>query len=94
MAPDAAPSANGDTQAPGWTVRGYARRCRVSPDKVRAWIKAGKLGAINTAFAACGRPRFVILPHHAAEFERRHSATPPPKPPRRHRRPAVVDYYP
>jgi hypothetical protein len=85
-----------DTAPPGvaQTVREVAKRYRVSPDRVRAWIKAGRLGAINTADARCARPRFVVLPDHLAAFERAHSAGPPPRPARRRKRTAVVDYYP
>jgi hypothetical protein len=79
---------------PGQTVREIARRYRVSPAKVRAWIKSRHLGAINTADARCGKPRFVILPEHLAEFERRQSAASPPKPTRRRRPRPKVDYYP
>jgi hypothetical protein len=66
---------------------------RVSPDRIRAWIKGGELGAIDTAPARCGKPRFVILPHHLTEFERKRSAAQPKAPPRRKRR-QVRDYYP
>jgi hypothetical protein len=77
------------------TVRDVARRSRVSPDKVRLWIRRGELSAINTASVLCGKPRYVVLPHHLAEFERRRHAADPPKPPRRQcRRTAEVDYFP
>src|SRR5262245_18072506 len=46
--------------ARGLTVRDVARRYRVSPDKVRAWITSGELRAVNTATALCGRPRWVV----------------------------------
>jgi hypothetical protein len=79
----------------GWTPNELARVLRVSPDRVRAWIQAGDLGAINTARRRCGRPRYVVLPHHLAEFARRRAAAPPQPPPRRRRRqPDVIDYYP
>jgi hypothetical protein len=82
-------------QQPGYTPRELARMLRVSPDKIRAWIQAGTLSAINTAPVKCGRPRFVILPHHLAAFENRRQVTPPSKPPpRRRRRQDVTDYYP
>ena len=83
-----------DTHERGYTPRELARLLRVSPDRVRAWIAAGELGAINTAAARCGRPRFVVLPHHLAEWERnRRVARPPPKL-QRSRRQAGTDYYP
>jgi excisionase family DNA binding protein len=75
------------------TPRELARLLRVSPDRVRAWIATGELPALNVARHRCGRPRFVILPHHLAEWERMRQAAPPAKPPRRRHRPAVVDYY-
>jgi hypothetical protein len=80
--------------ARGYTPRELARLLRVSPDRIRAWITRGELGAINTAPVLCGKPRFVVLPHHLAEFELRRRAAAPPKPSRRQQRPAVVDYYP
>jgi excisionase family DNA binding protein len=79
--------------AAGMTVAEVARRYRVSPDKVRAWIARGELKAVNTAAALCGRPRFVVLPQHLAAFEQRRGAAPPPRPPRR-KQTAKVDYYP
>jgi hypothetical protein len=57
-------------------------------------IARGELGAVNTAAARCGRPRYVVLPHHLTEFERQRSAAPPPKPPRRRKKPYTIDYYP
>jgi excisionase family DNA binding protein len=78
----------------GLTVAEVARRYRVSRDKVRNWIKTGGLGAVNTAEALCGRPRFVVLPEHLAAFEQRRAAAAPPRPPKQRRRIAKVDYYP
>ena len=53
----------------GMTPREFARYARLSPDRVRAMIASGELGAVNTAPARCGRPRYVILPHHIREDE-------------------------
>jgi hypothetical protein len=79
----------------GLTPNEVARLIRVSPDRVRAWIKSGELGAIDTAPHRCGKPRYVILPGHLAEFERRRrAATPAAKPAPRRRRAPVKDYYP
>jgi hypothetical protein len=78
----------------GLTVRDVARRYRVSPDKVRAWITRGELKAVNTANALCAKPRYVILPDHLEDFEAKRVAGPPPKTPRRRRRLAQIDYYP
>jgi hypothetical protein len=79
----------------GYTPNELARLLRMSPDRIRAMIARGELGAINTAAVHCGKPRYVVLPQHLAEFERRRSAGPPPTPPpRRRRRAQAVDYYP
>jgi hypothetical protein len=80
--------------AAGLTVADVAKRYRVSPDKVRAWIKSGFLAAIDTSNTRCGRPRFVITPESLAEFERSRTVSPPPPKPKRRKRTANVDYYP
>ncbi|MCI0463308.1 MAG: helix-turn-helix domain-containing protein [Gemmataceae bacterium] len=80
--------------AAGLTVRDLARRYRVSPDKVRLWIRRGELHAVNTATALCGRPRWVVSPDALAEFERRRAGGPTPKPRRRRKLTGMVDYYP
>jgi hypothetical protein len=77
----------------GLTPNEVARLLRVRPDRVRAWIATGQLGAINTAPRQYGRPRYVVLLHHLAEFERRRSAAAPPTP-RRRKRTCAVDYFP
>jgi hypothetical protein len=66
---------------------------RVSADKVRLWIHAGVLGALNVADPPA-RPRFIVLAHHLAAFEATRRAGPPPKAPRKRRAPAGVDFYP
>jgi excisionase family DNA binding protein len=78
----------------GMTVRQTARYLRVSPRKMRGWIRAGRLGAINTAEARCGKARFIILPHHLEQFIKSREAGPPPKPVRRKKRTNFVDFYP
>jgi hypothetical protein len=80
--------------ARGWTPNELGQLLRVSPDRVRAWIRAGLLGAINTATHCAGKPRFVILPHHLAAFEHRRACGPAPKPHRGRRRQLGIDYYP
>jgi hypothetical protein len=80
--------------AAGLTVREAAARYRVSPDKVRGWIRSGELAALNTASVLCGKPRFVITPEALREFERRRAGGAPPKPQRRRRRQAQTDFYP
>ena len=82
-------------QAPGagLTVADVARRYRVSPDKVRAWLRRGELIGLNTADATCCKPRYVITREALAEFERRRSTAPPPKPQRRKRVVGMIDYF-
>jgi hypothetical protein len=88
------PAGNGHTPARGLTPREVAKLLRISPDRVRLMIARGELGAINTAPAHCGRPRYIVLPHHLADFERRHAAAAPPPRPRRRRQPTVIDFFP
>jgi excisionase family DNA binding protein len=71
-----------------------ARLLRVSIDRVRGWIASGRLAAVNTAKSRCDKPRYVVLPHHLAEFERLLGVAPPAKPVHRRRRPVETDYYP
>jgi hypothetical protein len=80
----------------GLTPNEFARVVRMSPDRVRDMIRSGELGAIDTSRHRCGRPRYVILPQHVAEWEqRRRAATPEaPKPPRKRKQTGFVDYYP
>ncbi len=79
----------------GWTPRELARLIRVSPDKVCALIKSGELPAINTASARCGRPRFIVLPHHLAAWERGRQAARPTVPPKKRiRQTGQRDFYP
>jgi transposase len=80
----------------GWTVPETARYFRVSPDKIRSWIKRGELSAINTSTARCGRPRYVITPSALAAFERGRAVAAPSagKHKRRRKQTCLVDYYP
>jgi excisionase family DNA binding protein len=80
---------------PGYTPNELARRLRVSPDRVRDWIRRGELKAINTASRG-GRPRFVVLPDQLEAFiAGRKAATSPAAPkPKRQKRTGKVDYYP
>jgi transposase len=83
------------TAPSGLTVADVARRYRVSPDKVRQWIKRGELSAINAATALCGKPRWVVPPESLVQFERRRrSEQPAPHTRRRRKRTGEVDYYP
>jgi hypothetical protein len=86
--------AKADERPRGHTPADVASLLRVSVDRVRAWIVAGELGAVNVAKTRCGKPRYVVLPHHLAEFERRHAAA-QPKPTRQPRkRTTEIDFYP
>ena len=89
---DASPIPN--EPARGWTPNELSRLLRVSPDRIRGWIASGELTAVNTSSVRCGKPRYVVLPHHLAAFEQRRAAASSPKPQRRRRLAAVVDYYP
>ena len=78
-----------------YTPRELAKVLRISPDKIRALIRSGELGAINTATIRCGKPRFVILPHHLVEFEKGRRITPAAKPaPRKQHQRGMTDYFP
>jgi hypothetical protein len=79
----------------GMTPREVAAYLRISPDRVRAMIVRGEIGCINTSPSRCGKPRYVILPRHLAEWERTRQVAPPPKtPPRRRRRAGRIDHFP
>lgn len=78
----------------GLTTREVARRYRVGEDRVRGWIRAGILNAVNTADSSARKPRFVVTPESLHEFERLRSTAPSPKPARKRRRVPSVDYFP
>jgi excisionase family DNA binding protein len=79
----------------GLTPNELARVLRVSADKIRSWIRNGRLGAVNVAANRCGRAQFVVLPHHLQEWEQKHRAAPPTALPRRRRRQQQeIDYFP
>jgi hypothetical protein len=82
------------TPTTGMTPRELARYLRVGVTKVLTWIHRGELGAVSTASVQCGRPRYVVLPHHLAAWERGRQAGPPPRPARRRKRTEIVDYFP
>ncbi len=81
-------------QKHGLTVREVARRYRVSPDRVRAWIRRGELAALNTADVRSRKPRLVVMPEALERFERGRVATAPPAPPKRKRQPGRIDFFP
>ena len=85
----------GLTAESGWTPNELARLLRVSPDRIRDFIRRGELLALNLARHRCGKPRYVILPHHLAESERgRQAAAPQPPKPKHQKQSAEIDFYP
>jgi hypothetical protein len=79
----------------GLTPAEVGRLLRISPDRVRAMIARGELGAIDTTPYCGGRPRYVVLPHHLREWEQAHrAATPQAIPKQRRRKEKVPDYFP
>jgi hypothetical protein len=83
-----------DIYPAGYTVADLARRYRVSPERVRAWIRRGELKGLNTRDVRCSRPRFVVTLEALMEFEQRRHVSPPPQPKRRRKPRDVVDFYP
>lgn len=84
-----------ETIVPGLTVADIAKRFRVSPDKVRGWIRRGELHALNTSDIRCGKPRFVVTPDSLVAFERgRQAATPTTPKPQRRKQTHIIDFYP
>jgi hypothetical protein len=84
------------TPARGLTVRDVARRYRVSPERVRNWIRRGELAALNVADLLAAKPRLVVTPDALERFERARQAAARPQPPprRRKRRTQSIDFYP
>jgi len=81
--------------ATGMTPREVGRLYRVGVDRVRAWIRAGLLKAINVGATISGRPRFVVLPHHLEAFEQQRLAVPTVKRKiNRRREPPPKDFFP
>ena len=77
----------------GYTVREFAKKYRVSYERVRTVIRRGELRAVNMG-TKC-KPYFVILPEHEREFADSRPAA-ETKPTRRQyvRRKPVKDFYP
>jgi excisionase family DNA binding protein len=67
----------------------------VSVLKVRAWIEAGELRAVNGATVTTGRPRWLIDPAALAEFEASRSSRKPATSttPRRRKPEGVTAYF-
>jgi len=67
----------------------------VNADKVRTWILAGELRAVDLSIKQGGRPRWKISEDDLESFLSRRIATPPPKPTRRRKRQPenVIEFY-
>jgi hypothetical protein len=83
-----------DQPLAGYTVADLAKRWRISPDKVRGFLRRGELLGINVATHRCSKPQWRITPESVRAFEAGRTSAPPPKPARRRRRAAEVDYFP
>ena len=77
----------------GYTVSDLARRWRIGPEKVRAFLARGELVGVNVAMSLVGRPQWRITRESVEQFEKRRSSAPQPKPTRRHKQTNGVDYY-
>ena len=78
----------------GLTPNEFARVYRLGPDRVRSMIARGELQAINTAKVRCGKPRWVIMPWHAQQWEESRRAVVIKSPRRRRKRVDCEDFYP
>lgn len=81
-------------QSIGYSVADLARRLKIGPDKVRAFIDRGELRAVNVATNLSGRPQWRVTPEEVERFELRRSSAPLPQSIRRRRSPTQIDYYP
>ena len=72
-----------------------AKRLRVKPSKVIAWIYSGELRAVNVATLGCQRPRWRIDPIDLENFLRQRSAGSTPTVTRRRRKKddGVIQFY-
>lgn len=62
------------------SIRQFAAYLRVSPRKVRSWIRLGLLRAIDVG---CGRQLLRLTPDAIREFEQRMAVKPPAHRPKR-----------
>lgn len=70
-----------------------ARRWKVSPDKVLAFIRAGELQAFNISSKPSGRPRYRILMDEVIAFEQRRTVRQRPRPRQQRRRRTQYDFF-
>jgi hypothetical protein len=77
------------------TPPAIAKRYGVAHKKVREWIEAGELAALNLARSGCERPRYVIMPEAIQRFEQARQVVPVAPTPRRRRRTAagIKEYF-
>ena len=84
---------SGDLPPRGLTPAEVARLLRIGPDRVRALIRDGQLGAVD--LGTNGRTRLIVLPVHLAAFLDANAALPLAKPKRKKaRRAEVIDFFP
>jgi excisionase family DNA binding protein len=71
-----------------------AELLRVKPERVRAWIRSGRLRAIDVSQPGSTRPRFRIDPADLEKFEASLVVSPPrPKPVRRRKPEDVIEFF-
>lgn len=72
-----------------------ARRWRVKPERVCAWIKSGELRAFDvSARPGVGRPRYRVPLDAVLEFENRRSAKQTKTTRRKaHKHPEIIEYF-
>lgn len=80
-----------------YTPPELASQWGVSPDKVRAWIRAGDLAATDVSTTQGGRPRYLISQAAIAALESRRTIQAPPEPPprrsRRDEEDGVIEFF-
>ena len=64
-------------------VKYVAEKLERGPHKVLAWIKSGKLRALNVAEGSGKKAQWRIMPEDLAAFEATRALPPQEKPPRR-----------
>jgi len=76
------------------TVPEVARRYRVAPETVLAWVKSGQLAAINVARPGSRRPRFRVDQTDLVAFDARRAVVPIVKPTGRRRQdPSIIEFF-
>ena len=70
-----------------------AKRLRIRPDKVLAWIRSGELTAIDVSESQGGRPRWRVSEADLQDFLKRRQSQPAPKQTRRRREKPRKSYF-